>query len=88
MSRIIPFLAGVADEREFNLRFAISNKLGSAEIRYFKSPADMEGLLIRLTARERDLLASSLAQQGLTAIERDDAPDLQLRLPLETGVAA
>lgn len=87
MRRTFPFLAGLADEAEYQLRFAVITKASGTEIRYFRSPADAEGVIMRLTPRERELLAFALAQNGFHPIAREpDAPDLQMRL--ELGVAA
>lgn len=61
-------------ERELRLCVA-TKKRGGAELRYFQNPRDAEGLVIRLTAREREELAHALAVPGTHFIRRDDAPE-------------
>lgn len=69
---------------EFDLRFAVLTRpSGRVELRYFRSPQDCEGVTMRLTADERDRLVFAFATPGFHAIARDDAPDLQILLPLE-----
>lgn len=92
MSRtLVPFFAGIADEREFQLRFAVLTTADRSEVRYFASPMDAEGVLMLLSPRERELLVLAPAKYGFHAIEREEvaeANDSQLWLDLGKAVAA
>ena len=64
---------------EFDLRFAVlTDRAGSEEMRYFRSPGDAEGVLIRLTAIESGKLAGAVSKPGFHSIERDDTPALKI----------
>lgn len=45
---------------------------GATEMRYFRSPHDVEGITIRLTPREREELGHALAKGGVSFLLRDD----------------
>lgn len=60
----------------------VTRPSGRVEIRRFQNPHDAEGVTWHLSPRMRELLAHALAVPGFHVITRDDAPDLQTRLPL------
>jgi hypothetical protein len=76
------------DAKEYLLEWAVSNMPGDrVEVMRFRNPHDC-GETFVLTRRVADDLAYALTNRGGHFIYRDDAPDLQLKLPLALEEAA
>jgi len=80
------------EAKEAELRFCVlTQPSGRVEIRYFRSPHDVEGVSLTLSPREREELAFALADPGFHAVHRDDSPENQLQIAftdLPTGKEA